>query len=70
MSKRYLTGPKVAERYGWSPMTTYRREKFDPSFPKPVIIGNRKYFPEDALDAYDAARVRGDNDNDVLNLKE
>ena len=56
MTRKYLPGPKVAERYGWSSQTTYRRRRFDPDFPAPVTINGRHYYPEDQLDAYDDAR--------------
>jgi predicted DNA-binding transcriptional regulator AlpA len=62
MTRKYLPGPKVAERYGWSAQTTYRRRRFDPDFPAPVTINGRHYYPEDQLDAYDDARVNGGND--------
>jgi predicted DNA-binding transcriptional regulator AlpA len=54
--KRYLTGPQVLERYGGrSSMWLWRRTRFDPNFPRPIVIGGRKHFDEDELDAYDAA---------------
>jgi predicted DNA-binding transcriptional regulator AlpA len=44
-----------AERYdGVSSMWLWRRRQ-DPRFPRPVKIGNRNFFFEDELDAYDAA---------------
>jgi hypothetical protein len=54
--KRYSTGPQVLERYGGrSAMWLWRREHHDPKWPKPVVIGGRKFYDEDELDAYDAA---------------
>jgi predicted DNA-binding transcriptional regulator AlpA len=57
--KRYIPGPQVLERYGdRSEMWLWRRLKFDPKFPRPVVIGKRRFFDEDELDAYDhAARM-------------
>jgi predicted DNA-binding transcriptional regulator AlpA len=55
-TKRYLTGPQVLDRYGGrSAMWLWRRMHFDPLFPRPTVIGNRNYFDESELDAYDAA---------------
>jgi predicted DNA-binding transcriptional regulator AlpA len=36
-------------------MWLWRKIKYDPTFPRPVIIGNRIYLDEDELDAYDDA---------------
>jgi predicted DNA-binding transcriptional regulator AlpA len=58
-SKRYLTGPQVLDRYGGrSTMWLWRRMHFDPNFPRPTVIGNRNYFDEGELDAYDASARR------------
>jgi predicted DNA-binding transcriptional regulator AlpA len=58
--KRYSTGPQVLERYGdKSTMWLWRRLKFDPKFPRPVVIGGRRYFDEDELDAFDEASRLG-----------
>jgi predicted DNA-binding transcriptional regulator AlpA len=54
--RRYSTGPQVLERYGGrSAMWLWRKLRFDPNFPRPVVIGGRRYFDEDELDAYDEA---------------
>lgn len=54
--KRYCSGPQVLERYGGrSSMWLWRHVKFDPKFPRPVVIGGRRYFDEDELDAFDEA---------------
>jgi predicted DNA-binding transcriptional regulator AlpA len=54
--RRYLTSAQVCERYGGrSQMWLWRRLKHDPRFPRPLIIGNRKHFLIEELDAYDDA---------------
>jgi predicted DNA-binding transcriptional regulator AlpA len=58
-SKRYLTGPQVRERYGRrSHMWIWRKLKFDPKFPRPVVHGGRLYFDEAELDGYDENATR------------
>jgi hypothetical protein len=57
--KRYSTGPQVRARYGGrSNMWLWRREHADPLWPKPVVIGGRKFYDESELDAYDQASRR------------
>lgn len=52
--KRYLTGVQVRARYGGrSEMWLWRRQKYDPTFPRPVVVGRLKHYAEDELDAYD-----------------
>ncbi|HEV7463557.1 MAG TPA: DNA-binding protein [Methyloceanibacter sp.] len=53
--KRYSTGPQVLERYGRSAMWLWRKLKFDPKFPRPVVIARRRYFDEEELDQFDQA---------------
>ncbi|MGC2409384.1 MAG: DNA-binding protein [Methyloceanibacter sp.] len=56
MSKQYLTNQQTRDRYGGkSQMWLWRRLKYDPRFPRPLIIGKRQHFAEDELDAYDEA---------------
>ncbi len=59
-NKQRLTGPQVRARYGGvSDMWIWRRENLDPEWPKPILIGRRKYYDEDELDAYDEAHRAG-----------
>jgi hypothetical protein len=55
-SRRYLTGVQVDERYQVSSRTrkNWVARKI---LPAPVVIHNREYYDEDALDALDAART-------------
>jgi hypothetical protein len=58
--RRYGTGPQVRARYGGvSAMWLWRREHYDPHWPKPVIIGGRKFYDLDELDAYDSIKKGG-----------
>ena len=61
--KRYCSGPQVLERYGGrSSMWLWRHVKFDPKFPRPVVISGRRYFDEALLDEYDdSMRSAADN---------
>jgi predicted DNA-binding transcriptional regulator AlpA len=61
--KRYYSGPQVLERYGGrSSMWLWRRVKYDPKFPRPILIGKRRFFDEDELDAFDeASRMEAPN---------
>jgi len=56
MKKRYLTSRQVRERYGdRSAMWLWRKLKYDPRFPRRMVMGkNLHLFDEDQLDAYDA----------------
>ena len=55
-TKRRLSSRQVRERYGnCSAMWIYRRLKYDPKFPRPIVISSRQYFDEAELDAYDNA---------------
>jgi predicted DNA-binding transcriptional regulator AlpA len=56
MSKKYLTGPAVAQRYSVTPVTIYRRRLLDPTFPKPITVDGRNYFDEAELDAWDESK--------------
>ena len=51
------------ERYGGrSSMWLWRHLKFDPKFPRPVVISGRRYFDEALLDEYDdSMRAAADN---------
>lgn len=54
--KHYLTAPQVCERYGdRSAMWLWRKMKFSPKFPRPLVIAGRRYFDEDELDQFDQA---------------
>ena len=45
----------VAERYGLSPFTVWRKTQKDPEFPKPVKLSAKcTRWIESELDAYDA----------------
>ena len=59
-TKRRLPSRQVRERYGGrSAMWIWRRLKYDPKFPRPIVISGRQYFDEAELDAYDdACRAR------------
>jgi predicted site-specific integrase-resolvase len=52
MGKKYLTQPKVRERYGVSDMTLSRWVKAG-RIPEPALFGNRNYFDEAELDEAD-----------------
>jgi predicted DNA-binding transcriptional regulator AlpA len=57
--RHYLTGPQVRQRYGGrSEMWLWRRDKFDPDFPKPIKFSpaGMKLYDEAELDAYDESR--------------
>ena len=51
----YLTAPQVRARYGGISDMTLWRWLADPklSFPRPVIINQRRYFPTKRLDDFD-----------------
>ena len=52
--KRYLQTAQVRRRYGnCSAMWVYRKVRFDPAFPKPLVINQRHFFSVDELDLYD-----------------
>jgi predicted DNA-binding transcriptional regulator AlpA len=56
LSKKYLISKQVRKRYGdRSQMWIWRRLKYDPKFPRPILLGNRQHFDEAELDAYDEA---------------
>lgn len=62
-TKRYATALMVRERYGKrSSMWLWRRERQDPHWPRPVVIGRRKFYDEEELDAYDASCRMGGAD--------
>ena len=66
-SKRsYSTGPQVRKRYGGrSQMWLWRKLKYDPKFPRPLLMGkNLRLFDDEALDSYDDA-LRADADGEV-----
>nr|NLR88640.1 DNA-binding protein [Rhizobium sp. P28RR-XV] len=55
----YLTRPQVKERYQISEMTMWRWEQ-NPllNFPKPMVVGRRKYFREEDLTAWERERAK------------
>jgi hypothetical protein len=54
----YLSGPKVDERYGTSPMTRWRWERSATlGFPKPLIINRRKFWSLRALKQWERSRA-------------
>lgn len=56
---RFLTGPQVQQRYGISEMTMWRWENNeDLKFPKPMVVGRRKYFREEDLTAWERERAK------------
>jgi hypothetical protein len=59
--KRYSTSRQVRKRYGdRSGMWLWRKLKYDPKFPRPMLMGrNLRLFDDDELDAYDASLERG-----------
>lgn len=58
--KHYIPAPEVCERYGErSAMWLWRRLKYDSKFPRPIVIGKRRFFDEEELDAYDKANRMG-----------
>lgn len=53
----YLTGKRVAARYGVSAMTRYRWEHDAKlGFPPPLIINNRKFWSVSDLEAWERRR--------------
>ncbi|MGO8104907.1 helix-turn-helix transcriptional regulator [Rhizobium leguminosarum] len=59
MTQAYLTRPQVRVRYQISEMTMWRWEQNqDLNFPKPMVIGRRKYFKEEELAAWERDRAK------------
>jgi predicted DNA-binding transcriptional regulator AlpA len=59
MMQAYLTRPQVKERYQISEMTMWRWEKNEAiQFPKPMVVGRRKYFKEEELTAWERDRAK------------
>ncbi|TAU26214.1 DNA-binding protein [Rhizobium ruizarguesonis] len=55
----YLTRPQVRARYQISEMTMWRWEQnLDLKFPKPMVVGRRKYFKEEELTAWERDRAK------------
>jgi predicted DNA-binding transcriptional regulator AlpA len=55
----YLTRPQVRARYQISEMTMWRWEQnLDLNFPKPMVVGRRKYFKEEELTAWERDRAK------------
>ncbi|TBD04225.1 DNA-binding protein [Rhizobium leguminosarum] len=55
----YLTRPQVRARYQISEMTMWRWEQnHDLNFPKPMVVGRRKYFKEEELTAWERDRAK------------
>ena len=50
------TGVQTSLRQRQDGMWIYRKVRFDPAFPKPLVINQRHYFDEDELDNYDRQR--------------
>ena len=57
VQRHYLSGPRVDERYGISPMTRWRWQR-NPSlnFPRPVEINRRKFWKRAELEAWERTR--------------
>jgi hypothetical protein len=64
--RSYSTSRQVRERYGGrSQMWLWRKLKYDPKFPRPLLMGkNLHLFDDEALDSYDDA-LRTDADGEV-----
>ena len=64
--RSYSTGPQVRKRYGRPlAMWLWRKLKYDPKFPRPLLMGkNLRLFDDEALDSYDDA-LRADADGEV-----
>jgi predicted DNA-binding transcriptional regulator AlpA len=57
---RYLDSIQVRRRYGnRSDMWLWRRLRDDPSFPKPIEIGRRRFWRLDELVVWEHAHQRG-----------
>jgi len=57
MSTRYLTSRHLRERFGsCSQMWIWRRLQTDPTFPKPIVIANRRFWNQDDIEAWEASR--------------
>lgn len=53
-TEHFLTARQVRERYGnASGMWLFRRERNDPSFPRPIIISGRKLWRVSDLEAWE-----------------
>jgi hypothetical protein len=57
--RHYLTSGQVRERYGnRSDMWLWRKLKYDPKFPRPMVTGRLRLWDEDKLDQYDDACMK------------
>lgn len=61
-SEHFLTARQVRERYGnASAMWLFRRERNDPSFPRPIIISGRKLWSLTALETWERSLATKSN---------
>jgi predicted DNA-binding transcriptional regulator AlpA len=58
---QFLPATKVAERYGCSKMTLWRRLKSNLGFPQPFYIGRNRYWKERDLVEWERSLPRGAN---------
>jgi predicted DNA-binding transcriptional regulator AlpA len=62
--KRYLTGPKVDERYGITSMTRWRWMHNETlGFPKPIVVNRRQLFELEQLEAWERKRAAAQASN-------
>lgn len=50
---KFLSAESVCDRYDRGRMWLYRILKRDPKFPRPVIIGNRRYWHRTELEEWE-----------------
>lgn len=59
--KEFLTKPSLARRWQKTPRTIDRWTKRPPAgFPAPIIIGGRKHWDLDVVEAYERSCAAGD----------
>lgn len=56
-TKQFICANEVAERYSVNPSTIWRWRKNDPTFPKPIMLGdNTTRFSISELEAWEAGK--------------
>ncbi len=56
MSERYDNADQLRERLGGISKSALQRYVKTPDFPKPIILGRRRFWPHSAIEAFMSAK--------------